>query len=481
MKPTGRQLLSYVPANLLPALAAVAMVVIYTRLLTPAEFGRFNLAYSVVLIGQTVGFNALAFATTRFYPAALRDGTRDAFLRETFSGFALVSLVICMLALLAIAAFPNLAAWVGLVLPLVLLRSLVGQNQAINRAADGAWRFNLVECAHSLTGLGIGLAFLLFWARDGRSPLLGLLVAALLCAAFEWRLMRAGFGAGPRNAARAAALHRFALPLSLSFAASALLQYGDRFLIDGFIGPQAVGPYAVAWSLVERPTTLLSVAISLATFQGVVQALEHHGTEAARVQLGQNGIALLALVAPACVGLAVGAGPIAAILVGPQFRASVATLMPLMAATALLRCLSVHFVDHAFHLSRRSDLMLAVYGPMALATLALDAVLVPRLGAIGAAWSALVCQAAALGIGALLGRRAFPLSLPWADVARVGACTALMGGVLLLLRAPATMTGLATLIATGCAVYALGLLGTGLVTPRGLRAALRRQTEVPAA
>ena len=89
MKPTGRQLLSYVPANLLPALAAVAMVVIYTRLLTPAEFGRFNLAYSVVLIGQTVGFNALAFATTRFYPAALRDGTRDAFLRETFSGFAL--------------------------------------------------------------------------------------------------------------------------------------------------------------------------------------------------------------------------------------------------------------------------------------------------------------------------------------------------------------------------------------------------------
>ena len=474
----GRQLLNYVPANLVPAAASILMVVVYTRLLSPAEFGRFNLAFSAVLIVQMVGFNGLAFATSRFYPAA-RTADASGLLRHAYAAFGLLAMLVSVASLLAALLLPAGAvpAWTGLLLPLALLRSLVGQNQAVNRAADGALRFNLVECAHAVLGFVAGLALVLTAGPQARNPLLGLLLAALLCAAFEWRGLRAGFsrGAAPPDRRGFADLQRFAWPLSVSFGATCLLQYGDRFLLDFFGGPQTVGPYAVAWSLVERPTTLLSMAVSLATFQGVVQAMEQHGREAARVQLGGNGIALLALIAPGCAGLALSAAPIAAVMVGPEFRAPVAGLIPVMAATALVRCMSVHFVDHAFHLARRSGLMLAVYLPAALGTLALDLWLVPRFGGNGAAWSALACQTAALLTGAVLGRRIFPLTLPWVDAARVAASTAAMAAVLALLRVPPTALGLLFLIAAGCASYGLALLVVGLVRPQSLLAALSRR------
>jgi O-antigen/teichoic acid export membrane protein len=102
---------------------------------------------------------------------------------------------------------------------------------------------------------------------------------------------------------------------------------------------------------VERPTSLICLSITTATFSLVLQVLERQGREAARLQAGRNGIALLAVALPACAGLALTASYIAAVLVGPAFRDGVAALIPIMCFATLIRGVRAHFVDHAFHLS----------------------------------------------------------------------------------------------------------------------------------
>jgi O-antigen/teichoic acid export membrane protein len=231
-------------------------------------------------------------------------------------------------------------------------------------------------------------------------------------------------------------------------------------------GDAALGLYSVAYSLVERATTVLCLAITSATFPMAVKALEHDGLEAGRRQAGRNGVLLISVATPACVGLALIATPLAAVVVGPEFRDGVAHLIPIVAVTALVRSISTHFVDHAFMLSKRSDLNFTVYVPPALASILLSAFAIPRWGATGAALTGLVCQIGQLILGTVVGRRIFPLWLPGRDLAKMFVATAAMCVCLTLPKYPTDALGLLLMIIAGAASYGLVAVAIDLMGSR---------------
>jgi O-antigen/teichoic acid export membrane protein len=271
-------------------------------------------------------------------------------------------------------------------------------------------------------------------------------------------------------------LVEYAWPLVAVAATSVILQNSDRFLLGSLAGTGMLGLYAVAYNLVERPTTLICASITTATFPLVVQVLENEGREAARVQAGRNGIALLAVSLPACAGLALTADHIAAVLIGPDFRSGVAALLPIMSFTALARGLRSHFIDHAFHLSGRPLLMLWTYGPATIVNIALNIFMVPRYGMMGAAWTALFCQSATVVGGWFLGTSLFPVWLPFRQVFTCGLAILPMALALTLIRFPLNWVGLLTAIALGAAVYIVSAvaLDVGEVRSIGLSALRRR-------
>jgi O-antigen/teichoic acid export membrane protein len=232
-----------------------------------------------------------------------------------------------------------------------------------------------------------------------------------------------------------------------------ILQNSDRFMLGSLAGPEVLGIFAVAYNLVERPTTLICSSISTATFPLVVQVLEQQGKEAARIQAGRNGIALLAVSLPACAGLALTADYVSAVLVGPAFREGVAALLPIMCFTALARGLRAHFVDHAFHLSGRPLLMLWTYGPATVLNIALNLYVVPRYGMFGAAWTALACQSATIVLGWFLGTALFPVWLPFWQVVRCVAAVVPMAAGLMLVHFPLSWFGLFASILLGGTLY----------------------------
>ena len=63
-----RQIIGYVPSNVIPAIVSIAMVYAYTRLLSPAAFGIYSYVFAAVLVLQTSLFYALPIALTRFFP-----------------------------------------------------------------------------------------------------------------------------------------------------------------------------------------------------------------------------------------------------------------------------------------------------------------------------------------------------------------------------------------------------------------------------
>jgi len=484
-----RQILGYIPSNVVPAAVSFIMIYVYTRLLTPAEFGSYSFVFSAVIVLQTSLFYALPIAVMRFYPAALLEGRQNGLLKEAYAVFYVVSVALAVLWCLCgwTIGFPaadRTAAW--LALPLLVFRSAVVLNQSVNRSTNSMARFNFIECTHATGGFLLGLAAILLIGRDADAILLGLLIAAVLCTFIDFRHLLIGFRRGVAAIDRATLmpLIDYTWPLVAVAVTGSILQLSDRFLLGSLGSAEMLGIYAVAYSLVERPTSLICSSISTATFPMAVQILEKHGPDAGRVQAGKNGAALLALILPACAGLALTSPIVAAVLVGHEFRSGVAILIPILCATHLLRGVRAHFVDHAFHLGGRPLMMLWTYAPAAAANIALNLLLIPRFGMLGAAWSGLVCQAATLVSGWVLGRGIFPLWLPVGQVVRAAIAVVPMALVLLLVPFPLSWLGLIGAIIIGAVVYTgaaivLDVLGIRTMAMTWLRVAVRRFQRVP--
>jgi O-antigen/teichoic acid export membrane protein len=483
-----RQIIGYFPSVIVPAFVSMAMVYAYTRLLTPAAFGSYTFVFSVVLVLQTSLFFALPIAVVRFYPQAAATRQQDRFLKEAYAlfyGMAGVAVVLCVgIGLLVdLPADYRLAAW--LALPLLLFRSLVQLNQSVNRSGNRMARHNTVEGLHAALGFGLGLVALFVVGHGPEAIILGLLIAAIICASIDFRLLGAPFHP-TAGAFRRQELHQlidYAWPLVGAQATEIIMQNGDRFLLGSLAGTEMLGIYAVAYSLVERPTTLICLSITTATFSLVMQVLERHGKEAARIQAGRNGIALLAIALPACAGLALTADYVSAVLVGPAFRGGVAALIPIMCFAALIRGVRAHFVDHAFHLSGKPLTMLWGYVPATVLNILLNLWAVPHYGMFGAAWTSVICQIVVFSASWYLGNRQFPVWLPPAQVVRSLLAIVPMAAALILVRFPLDWLGLIAALLMGGTVYVASAiaLDVGEIRSRGWDALCRRlQRNVPA-
>ncbi len=470
-----RLILGYVPANIVPAAVSVISIVVFTRLLSTQAFGTYNLAFSVMMVAQSILFFAHNLALTRFYASAADDAATVVFLKTMYTMFlaiAVVAVVVGTTAAMLLRASPFRAEFgdtLWLILPLLVLRALVGTNQTVNRACNRMARFNGIECLHAVVGLAAGVLLVRAGMPTGGAVVGGLVAGALLCAALDVGLLRAVWARVAIDRAILIEVMRFCWPLVLSYAVGCTLQYADRFIVSSDDGAAALGIYVVAFSLVDRPISLICLSVAAGTFQVAVDTYIKEGPQAGRIQAGRNGAALLGLTIPAGIGLMLTNRAIADVLVGADFREGVATLIPIMAATSLLRGFAQHYVEHAFHLANRSRRLFAVYAPSALANILLSALLVPRFGMVAAAYSALACQALAILVGWWAAQRVLPLWLPAREIARIGICALAMTASLLVVPRPVGLSGLCVDIAIGIASY----LGSALVVnPGGIRGLL---------
>nr|WP_294507857.1 oligosaccharide flippase family protein [uncultured Rhodopila sp.] len=453
-----RQIIGYIPSVIIPALISMVMIYVYTRLLTPAAFGSYTYVFSAVLVLESSLFYAVPTAVLRFYPRAEIKRRRAGLLKEAYGLFyalsaAVVLVSVCTGLVVDLPEEYRLAAW--LALPLLLLRAAVQLNQSVNRSANRMQRHNAINCVHAVLGFGLGLAGLYLLGRGPQSIILGLLLAATVCACIDLPLLASPFrpAAGSFDRRELVKLVDYAWPLVAAAATEVIMQNSDRFMLGSLGGTEMLGIFAVAYSLVERPTSLICLSITTATFSLVLQVMEQQGREAARIQFGRNGIALLAVALPACTGLALTADYVAASLVGPAFRPGVAALIPIMSLAALLRGVRAHFVDHAFHLSGRPLTMLWSYGPATVLNIGLNLWAIPRYGMFGAAWTAVASQSATVIGGWILGSRQFPVWLPPGQVTRCVLAIVPMAAALLLIRFPLDWFGLFAAVVMGAAVY----------------------------
>lgn len=468
-----RRLFGYLPASLVGGLASFGAVFAFTRLLGAESYGWYALVLAGFNIVYTLSITWSEAAAYRFAGEAEAKGGMPDHVR-TILGLLLASAGAGLLAMTSAALLAGdtpLRAPILAACAVMLLAPIVAAAQEMNRALGRVGRYSAIRLTQDAGAFLIGL--MLAW-RAGfgpASPFAGLACVLFVLACVEGaRLWRDSAG-GRFDAARVRRYFAYGAPVAVALALNIALDAGDRFLIALFLGPEAVGVYAAGYGVVDKSVGLICIWAAAAGGPLMLAAWEREGEPGLKRASAQAARTLMLVAAPAAVGLALVARPLADVMIAADMRAQAATFMPWIALSGLINGFVLHYLSEAFQLARRTDLRAGLMVIPAIANLCLNAILLPQIGLMGAVYATVACYALAFVLLALSGRRLAPLAWPWADFGRIAAACAVMGVVVSLLPSPGGLPELILKAAAGALTYGFAVLG---LDAGGARSALPR-------
>lgn len=452
-----RGVVGYLPMNIVQGLVGLGAIVVFTRWLSPADYGVYALAFAGMNLAHTLVFTWMEAAMARFYAAEAGTGRLADLFATLYRSWAIAAAGFALVAGVALVAWPGggtvkiaIAAGLGA----ILARSLCKLAQERRRAAGDVRGAALMDMAQTLGGFALGVGLIAAGLR-GAAPVAGLGAAAAVVLVFVLPTELRRRAGGTFEPGRAVAYLGYGVPMSLSLILALTLATTDRFLLAGFLGDAAVGVYQAGYTLSNRTLDVLFLWLGAAGGPALIVALERGGAEGlARSAREQAGF-MLALALPAALGLALVARPLADVMVGPALRSGAALVTPWIAASALCLGLTNGYTHQAFTLGRRTGLLLAAMSVPAVANIGLCLWLIPRFGIAGALWATTASYAIGLAASAAIGRRAQPMPIPWTALARTLAATALMGLAVAALPSLGGAPELALKAGVGAAVYGL--------------------------
>lgn len=477
-----RGLAGYLPANIVQGLVGLGTIVVFTRLLTPAQFGDYALGFSVMALVHTATFTWNEAALARFQVAADERGDGAHHLRTVYGAWLalLAPLAICAGVALALPLRPELKIAVLAGLAAVLPRSLAKLAQERRRALGQAQASAGLDMMQTLGGFAVG-AGLARAGLGGAAPLLGLgagaALAAVAASAGDLRALRGGRFDAPRLKTHAV----YGGPVAISLIFALALASLDRLLLGAFLDAEAVGAYHAGYSLANRTLDVAFIWLGAAGGPALVAALERGGPGSLAQAARDQAALMLTLTLPAAAGLALVARPLSELMIGEALRGQAQAVTPWIALSGLCAGLTTYYFHQAFTLGRRTGMLLTAMALPAAANLALNLALIPRFGLPGALWATAASYALGLVASTWLGRRALALPIPWTAAGQALAATALMAAAVMALPSPGGLVELALKASVGGAVYATAAAALDIGGLRtALQHALRRRVGAPA-
>ncbi len=437
----------------MPALIGLGGVALYTRLLDPASVGEYALLLSISLLISAVGYSWLRVATLRLGVRSI-DESQPPFLQTLGVSFAATALVFAAIEGVAIRVLQPALAWSSLWLAVAGAASIAWfeLNGTILQAQLRVVSWSVLNLLRAVAALAATLSFIRWgWKTDAMlagfliGNLTTLVYAGLWLPMLRGRFDRALFGQ----------LFAFGWPSSATAALMQISPTFQRYVLNFVGGSAAVGIFAVASDFTSQTLYTIIGSVSLAGIPMAYKAKDEGGPEALRLQLLDNARLIFALAVPAAVGIAALAAPIAEVVFGARFRGGAEAIIILIAFATLAAGLRTYYFDQAFELAfeTRPQALISAISVGALMVLCL--VLVPRMGAAGAALASLLCSLLWLVLSIVWGRRVLSMPVPVASWLKTAVAAAGMALAIALVPNRSEWTGLATGIILGGFVYVL--------------------------
>lgn len=466
----GRHSLVFMLGTMLSKLTSFIMLPIYTRHLTPADYGVLELLQmSIDVVGMLAGMS-IASAVFRFYPDQDSEADRRKLVSTAsvgIAGLAAVSGIIGLAASgpLAALVLPGVPAahyfrifFIIYILnavehvPLLYLRA---QNRSVSVVA-----VNLVKLIAMLSlniyfvvHLRMGVAGVLY------SNLIASGMTAIVLSTHLFRRVGIGFAAG-----KFGTMARYGYPLAVGAGANFFLVFSDRFFLNYYGTTADVGIYALAYKF--------AFVLSAFAFTPFMMAWSPQRFVVARQPEGRDIFRRVFLY----VNLLLGGMGLTIALVAPDMLRLMADHAFLRASNFVPLILSAQIIHHwtAFHsFGLQAGLRTGRYAVVSVGAIAvvliLNLALIPRFGIAGAAWATLLAYTVRFLVIYILSQRVYSVSYDWWSIARLYAIIGSAVGARALIG---TLPLVSSSAATAAILVVSGTLAFRLVLPQRDRVAV---------
>jgi O-antigen/teichoic acid export membrane protein len=410
-------MLRYIPAIAIPSVMGVVSISVFTRLLSPYEYGLYILVFTAALFVETLGFSWLNQSTLRYFQR-YGDKSPVEFFSTSIFGFLALILVVafaafCVLFLLRNYSYHKL--WKLALLGPLLLFAQSGYQLTLTllRAQRESWRYSLQASGNAILRFLCALALISFFAMKAEAILLGmscaggfvfLLEIVRLCKRFQISIHRLSLRLFRTFA-------RYGFPLVGLAAANMILSASDRYLIEYFSDSAQVGIYSAGYRIAETSVYLFVSFLLLAAFPALIEVFEKQGEDRTRELMKDLLSIFLLLIVPVVFGISALSEEITEVLLGKlYFQAHI--VLPWVSVGIFFMGLSMYF-NKSFELKERTIIVLSILAVASCLNIALNLMLIPALGILGAAVATCLSYFCSLSLSIIVGSRFIRWAFPW--------------------------------------------------------------------
>jgi len=465
-----RQNAYYLCGRLLGALISLLSLAVFTRLLTPTDYGRYSVIVAIAGLLAGVLFQWLRQCLVQFGGDVRVRAKLLASIGLLF-WMAIATTVVLALAAICAVAF-------GAKTPAISKTDIVvvfafGMAQSWFEFSADAVRldsqpfkygvFNVLRVALSLV-LGAAAALI---TKNLVITVLGIALGYAIAgyvAAPRW--LRGLFSIHLASWQQIKVLCGYGLPLSLTLGMAFILDSVDRLMLAAMRDTATVGVYSSAYNLSQFSIGTILSGLGLAILPLAAAAFHRDEFAMTKRLIERNVVILISVGLPSVIGLCFEAPALGRLMLGNYQHGQSDSVIVIISIASGFAGLRAYGYDLIFMVHKSTKSQAVILAISAMINIALNMVLIPTAGAEGAAWATLLAFLFAFLSSVVVGRRIVKLDVAMSSIVKVFVATFLMAVVLYCVPAKASSISLIVSIVAGAITYGATLL---LLNPGAFR------------
>jgi O-antigen/teichoic acid export membrane protein len=407
----------YVPAMIVPAIMGLVSVSLFTRILSPYEYGLYILVFTAVLFIDVFAFSWLNQSTLRYFEK-YKTLELAKFVSTVFISFIasmVIVTIIWFFCLYILDSRIDQRLWKLSFLGPLLVFTQSGYKLVLTylRAKRESKRYSLHSVANSILKLTMALLLIYYCGMNAEGILLGIALAAGLTFFSETLRItkRCGMKTGKFSLVIFTSLTRYGFPLIGLAAANMILSLSDRYIIEYFIGSAEVGIYSAGYRIAEMSVYLLISFLLLAAFPVLIEVYENKGEIEARALMKDLFNIYLLFIVPVVFGICALAEELTSVLLGSSYyKAHI--ILPWVSAGIFFMGVSMYY-NKSFELKEKTVKLFYILIFSSFLNLLLNILIIPIYGILGAAIATCISYFFNLILTLFFGSKYLKWEFPW--------------------------------------------------------------------
>lgn len=393
----------YASGNLLTLLAGLLSFPVFTRMLSPSDYGVMS------LINLTSSL-CITFCKGGLQHAVIREWEPDIAHNRMIVSTALFGVLILTCGIFVVLfsiAIPILIHWdTTNYLLFILITCAIIFTEVVKsvfysklRAMQETLRYNIVTVFSKYGQVLLAILFMLLFSRTVVNLFLGFIVISISVIIWLCYTEREYLSTSAFDYSKFKAMLAFGFPLIFYELNNQLLTFADRYVIGIYKGAAAVGAYSAAYNMTFYIQNLLVSSVSLTIYPMIVEKMKQDGDDAYRKFMRESLLWFCLFSSAVVLGFAALGKDIFLLAATTKYAEATVVITPVICG-GFFYGLFIVTAGELFVL-KSTKTMAVIMATAALINLCLDLIFIPKMGLLGAAYATLIPELLLAGVGLL--------------------------------------------------------------------------------